>query len=159
MSTVKQNMDIDGVREAMEVADLSVAGGIPPRGAAIMTKDGEFISSSWNQVPSGMEVSEFRWLSPKGQSRVVVPAEVGAICRALELTNHLRGATLYVVGLLPAGSSVDLIAKHGISRVVCCLPSPNEYWWRSGDEEKLALQNAGVEVTMVDAQGVSLCNM
>ena len=156
MSTVQQNMDIDGLREAMEVADLSVVGGVPPRGAAIMSKDREFISSSWNQIPLGMAVSEFRWLSPKGQSRVVIPAEVAAINRALELTDHLRGATLYVVGLLPAGSSVDLIAKHGISRVVCCLPSPKEYWWRSGDEEKLALQNAGVEVTMVDAQGVEV---
>jgi dCMP deaminase len=108
----QKELDYVFINIAKEIATLSKC--IRSKVGAIIVKNGNIISMSYNGTPSGMDNCCER-------DNVTLPhvihAEVGAILKAAKTGNSVEGSTLYLT-LSPCLDCAKLILQAGIKRVV-----------------------------------------
>lgn len=108
----KKELDCVYINIAKEVSTLSKC--VRAKVGAILVKDGNIISMSYNGTPAGMD----NCCEENGVTKQsVIHAEMGAILKAAKSGYAVEGSTLYVT-LSPCQDCCKLILQSGIKRVV-----------------------------------------
>lgn len=115
-------------------------------GAVIVRPDNTVASMGFNGLPRGVRDTKTRLYDRETKLNLTVHAEVNALAFAKE---DLLGCTLYVSPLPPCIRCATSIIQHGISRVVAPAPTKDSRWFRSCDEGRDLLTEAGVIVEWV----------
>jgi dCMP deaminase len=122
---------------------------------ALTVKENRPLSQGWNGFPRGIEDSEARLNNREVKYEYVVHAEMNSIYNAACEGVSLKGATLYVHGLLMCSECCKGVLQSGIKRVVMRTTNddPASTWSRSWLKSKNMMEEAGVEYVVVPAEG------
>lgn len=115
-------------------------------GAVVVRKDKSVASVAYNGLPRGVNDTDDRLLCRDTKLQMILHAEENAILSSHE---RLDGCTLYVWPMPPCSLCAAKIIQSGITRVVS--PSPGERWAESCRLGSIMLEEAGVDVELVDS--------
>ena len=112
---------------------------------AVVVKDGQILSVSYNGLPRNIEDSHDRLNDRELKYSLVVHAEQNAIYNACLNGVSLKDSTLYVFGLPVCSECAKGVIQVGISRVVMDAPNISEKWKTSFEKTKLMFDEANIE--------------